>query len=168
MVETVTIFSSPLAQVALVFVLVFTIIFAVLQKSKILGDGKKQIDALVSLSIALLVVSVGYALNIIAGLAPFLAVSLVIILVFMILTGIVHEDKLKLSSGWKTFFTIAAFVAVIVAVLIITDGISYISSFIGGGNSAWLPNIILLAVIGAAIWVAFSGKGGGGGEKKGD
>src|SRR3989338_5371997 len=100
-----TIFSTPLAQMALVFVLVFTIVFAILQKSKILGDGKKQIDALVALSIALLVISVAYALKIISGLAPFLAVGLVIILVFMLLTGMVSKGALELKSGWVTFFT---------------------------------------------------------------
>ena len=150
-----TIFSTPLAQVALVFVLVFTIVFAVLQKSKILGDGKKQIDALVSLSIALLVISVAYALKITSGLAPFLAVGLVIILVFMLLTGMVSKGALELKSGWVTFFTILAFVAVIIAVLFITDAFSFLKSFFGK-NSSWLPNVVLIIVVGAAIWVAFT------------
>ena len=34
------------------FLLVFVLIFAVLQKSKILGEDKKQIDSLIALSIA--------------------------------------------------------------------------------------------------------------------
>ena len=150
-----TIFSTPLAQTALVFVLVFTIIFAVLQKSKILGDGKKQIDALLALSIALLVISVAYALKIISGLAPFLAVSVVIILVFMLLVGMVHKGTLELKPGWVTFFTIAAFVAVVIAVLFISNAFTFLKSFFGT-NYTWLPNVVLILVVGAAIWVAFS------------
>src|SRR3989344_5401509 len=49
-----TLFSSPLGQTVLVFVLVFVGIFAILQKSKVFGDGKKQIDALVAVAIAVL------------------------------------------------------------------------------------------------------------------
>ncbi len=166
MVEDVysTIFSSPLAQTALVFVLVFTIVFAVLQKSQILGKDKKQIDALVSLSIALLVISVGYALKIISGLAPFLAVGLVILLVFMLLVGMVGQKELQLGKGWLAFFSAAAFIAVVLAVLLITDAFSYIKGYFGT-NSTLLPNLILVVVIGAALWVAFSSGGKSGGDK---
>lgn len=149
-----TIFSTPLAQMALVFVLIFTIVFAILQKSKVLGDGKKQIDALVALAIGLLVVSVSYALKIISGLAPFLAVSLVILLVFMLLLGIFHKGQLELKPGWVTFLTILAFVAVVIAVLFVTDAFEFFKGFFGK-NSSWLPNVILIAVVGIAIWVAF-------------
>ena len=31
------------------FALVFTLIFAILQKTKLLGDGKKQVDAIIGL-----------------------------------------------------------------------------------------------------------------------
>ena len=46
-----TIFSSALGQTVLVFILVFTLVFAVLQKSKILGDSRKQTDALIALAV---------------------------------------------------------------------------------------------------------------------
>ena len=45
-----------LTDVLLPFLLIFTIIFAVLQKTKILGEGKKNMNVIVSLVIALLVV----------------------------------------------------------------------------------------------------------------
>jgi hypothetical protein len=46
----VPIFISPFfMDYVLPFVLVFTLVFALLQKTKILGDGKKQIDSLVAL-----------------------------------------------------------------------------------------------------------------------
>ena len=82
-----TIFSSELGQVTLIFVLVFTMVFAVLQKAKVFGDGKKQIDALIGLAVALIVISAGYATDIISQLIPFLAITLVIILIFMVLIG---------------------------------------------------------------------------------
>lgn len=149
-----SIFSGSLGQAVLVFVLIFTLIFAILQKSKILGDGKKQIDALVALSIALLVISVGYAMNLITSMAPFLSVSLVIILVFLLLVGIFSEKELKLSNGVRTFFGILAFVAVVIAVLYITNSFpSILNFFSGSSDSGILGNVVLLIIIALAIWM---------------
>ena len=78
------ILTSALAQTVFVFVLLFALIFGILQKSKLLGDGSKQVNALVSLAISLLVVSVGYALDLITKLIPILAIGLVIILIFLL------------------------------------------------------------------------------------
>jgi len=98
-----TILSTPFVQdLLLPFLLVFTVIFAVLQKSEILGKGKRQVDALVSLSIALIFVSVGRAVDIVTGLVPFLAVSLVVILVFLLLLGSIYkEGEFGLHKGIK-------------------------------------------------------------------
>ena len=53
-----TILSSQLfVEVILPFLLVFAVVFAILQKTKILGEGKKQIDAIVSLVIGLIVIA---------------------------------------------------------------------------------------------------------------
>ena len=64
------------------FLLVFVIIFAILQKSKILGAGKAQIDALVSLVIAIVLIVFPTPRDIIVNLVPWLAVGVVVILVF--------------------------------------------------------------------------------------
>ena len=98
-----TILSHPLfIETILPFLLIFTIVFAVLQKSKIFGDGKKQIDAIVALVFGLLAIAFAQATGIIIQLIPFLAVSLVIILVFMILVGSFGKPGNDLfSETWK-------------------------------------------------------------------
>ena len=46
-----TILSSPLVvEVLLPFLLVFTLVFAVLDRTKLLGEGKRQINAIISLA----------------------------------------------------------------------------------------------------------------------
>ena len=51
-------FVSPFfVEVILPFVLVFTLVFAVLQKTEILGKGKRQIDVLVALAIGLITIA---------------------------------------------------------------------------------------------------------------
>lgn len=154
-----TIFSSPLGQTALVFVLVFTLLFALLQKSKILGDGKKQTDALISLAIALLVISVGYAMEIITTLIPFLAVGLVIALVFLLLWGSFYHGSLETSKGVKIAAGIIALIAVVVAVLYITGTWDYLRDWIVSGNSGAFGNIVLVVIVVVAIIAVMTSSG---------
>ena len=151
-----TIFSSELAQTALVFVLVFTLVYAVLQKSKILGDGKSSADSLVALAVGLIVSTVGAATQIIRKLVPFLGVSLVIILVFLLLVAIFFsEGKFELHPNLLVAFGVIAFIAVVVAVMNITGTWGYIQSFFGAAdNNVWVSNILLLVVVAGAVFFA--------------
>lgn len=165
-----TLFSSPLAQTVLVFVLIFVGVFAVLQKSKIFGEGKKQIDALIALAIALIAASAGYATDFIGQLIPFLAVALVVLMVFLILYGSVHQgEDFKLPKG--VIYTLGAVVAlaVVIAVLYFTPAWAFIADALSGGNgsgSSVLVNaVFVIVVIGVVIGVLAGGKKSNG-EKK--
>lgn len=131
------------------FVLVFVVVFAILQKTKILGDGKKQIDALVALAIALIVVAFGYAVDIIVPLAAFLAVSAIVILVFMILFGMVHKSgELDIGDKLRVVFGIIAAVGVVIAVLIFSGGWNYFYDFlVAKADSALLGNVAFIVII---------------------
>ena len=151
-----TILTSPFfVNYILPFVLVFTVIFALLQKSGILGEGKRQIDALVSLVIALIVISFANATGIILSLIPFLAVSVVIILVFLILYSMVFqgEDKFQLSKPLKIGLGLVVGVAVVVAVLIATGAWDYIlyEWLYAGDSSAIVTNAVFLIIVAAVI-----------------
>src|SRR3989344_1409352 len=92
------------------FLLLKSWTFAVLQKSKILGEGKKQLDALVALSIGLLVIAFAQAVGIILQLVTFLSVALVIVLVFLILVGsLFKEGEFKLENWTKLVIGIIIF-----------------------------------------------------------
>ncbi len=147
-----TILSSPLfVEIILPFMLVFVVIFAILQKTKILGDGKKQIDALVALVIGLIVVSFGYATGIIVSLVPFLAVGTVVILIFMLLYGMafVEKDSFKLPLFVKGIIGILAALGVIIVTLVATGGWDYISEWYNesGSGSFWVTNAIVVALV---------------------
>jgi len=151
-----TILSSPFfVDIILPFILVFTVIFAILQKSEILGKGKRQIDALVSLVIALIVVSYANAVGIITSLMPFLAVSVIVILVFLILYSMVFhgEDKFQLHMGLKIAVGILIGIGVIVAVLFSTGAWDYIKYewLSAGDSSAIFTNILFLVIVIVAI-----------------
>jgi len=160
-----TFLSSPIfVEAILPFLLVFTIVFAILQKSEILGKGKKQIDAITSLVIGLLVISFGQAVGIIVQLIPFLAVSLVILLVFLLLLGSFQkEGKFEIHTSIKVVLTIIISIAVIVAILMITGAWDNISDFIflNAGSGFILNVVFVIIVIGAIVAVIL-----GGGKKK--
>ena len=163
-----TILSHPIfVETVLPFLLVFTIVFAVLQKSKVLGEGKRQVDAIVALVTGLLVISFAQAIGIIVQLIPFLAVSLVIILVFMLLVGSFHKEGDFLGKKTKTALMILVIIAVVIAVLIITNAWEYIYDIIllGGDSNIVINIIFIVVIILAVIFVMVGSKAKSGSDK---
>jgi hypothetical protein len=156
-----TALSSPFfVEVVLPFLLVFVVIFAILQKTHIFGEGKKQIDALVALIVGLIVISFGHATGVIISLIPFLAVTAIIILVFMILYGMMYKEKgFELHKGIKIGVGIAVAIALIVAVLVATGGLWVLIDlfYSSGRGSEIFTNVIFIAIVIAAIAVVLWG-----------
>lgn len=146
------------------FVLVFTLVFAILQKTKVLGEGKKQIDSIIALIIGIILIAFPFARNIVVELMPFLAVSVVILLVFMLLYGFVYGKTDDMHKGIKTALLIIGSLALITVILIITGAWDYIYSMMferEEGKQIWINGLLLVVIAGAIIAVV-SGKGGKG------
>lgn len=166
MVETI--FTNPIfVETVLPFLLMFTLVFAVLQKTEILGKGKKQIDALVALVVGLLFVAFGVATDIVVRMIPILGIALVVILTFMLLVGFTFQGKLELPKGVK--ITLGALIALLVAVsvLFLTGGLDYLLDFVYGNNSGLFMNAVLVVIVlGVIALVVFWKEKGGGGDKE--
>lgn len=149
--------NSIFVETILPFLLVFALVFAVLQKTKILGDGKKQIDAIIALVVGLLIVSFANYVGVIVQLMAFLAVALVIILVFMLLFGALFEPgKFEMAKGLKITFGIIVGLAVIIAVLYYTPAWNYLRNNYWG--TGWGTNILFIILLIAAVAVVLVGK----------
>jgi hypothetical protein len=140
------------------FVLVFTLIFAILEKTKILGDGKKQISAIVGLVIGLMFIAFPFAKNIVVFLMPFLAVSVVILLVFMLLYGFIvgKKDGDVLGKWWKVAFGAILSVAMISVLLMATGYWPLVYSFLfetTTGNQIWINGFLVVVIVGVIIAV---------------
>jgi hypothetical protein len=156
------------SQILLPFLLVFVVIFAILQKSKVLGEGKAQIDALVSMVIGLILITFGYQAGLIVKLMSWLAVGVAVILVFLILYGFVGGD-LKEGKPWmKVVFGILAGLFTLGVVIYVTGFWEiFIGWFSGGGDgSVWMNVLMIVLVLGAVLVAIFSSKprSPGGGE----
>lgn len=158
-----SIFSSPLGQTALLFLLIFTVVFAILQKSKILGEGKKQIDALVALSIGLLVTGVGYVMEFTQKILPFMATVMIIILVFLLLAAMFFKGEIDVDKNVRLAFAAVVLIIVVIAVIVFTGFWDTIKGWFSDGGDV-SSNIILIVVMLAVI--AFAYFGGGKSEKK--
>lgn len=145
------------------FLLVFVLVFAILQKSKILGEEKKQIDALIALAIALILVAVPQPRAYIVDMVPWLAVALVVLLIFMLIYGFVGEidekKGLRLPNWVRTGVLILSIIFVIVLVLYITGAWDKVYSWVAEGDAG--GNILVLSVVGIALWIVLGVKKSG-------
>ena len=144
------------------FVLVFTLIFALLQKIQLLGEDKKQVDALVGLVVGLILNAFPGARSIVVLLMPFLAVSVVLLLTFMLLYGFImgKQDGNVLDSGWKKTFGAILFLALITFFLMITGYWDTVYYFFFGSNYAqvWANIVLIVAIVGAVAAVLWEKK----------
>jgi hypothetical protein len=160
MAATDVIFTNPIfTDFILPFVLVFVLIFGILQKTKIFGEGKKQVDALISLTIGLILIGFPYSRGLVLKLIPFLAVSALILLIYMMLFGFIWGREVNvLTMAVKVVVAIIFSIAFVVYILYITG---YFDTVFKGNNSGALwVNIFLVAVFaGAIVAVVLGDKG---------
>mgnify|MGYP001606877045 CR=1 FL=1 len=160
--ETTILQHWVLTKFILPFLLVFFIVFAVLQKTKLLGDGKKQLDALVSFVIGLIFVGAVFPKLVVGNLILFMTVSLVIVFVILILWGFATGGEAKIESkGMKWLAGIILFVAVVIAVLWATGYAQEVSDLLfsqNWSNTFW-TSVSFIVVIAIALAMILKGSG---------
>lgn len=108
--------------VILPFLLVFTIVFAILEKTKVFGtdeiDGKKyskkNLNAMTAFVIGFLVVASSKLVETITEVSSNVVVLLLLAVFFLLLVGSFFKegDPTHLEGGWKTTFMIVMFLGV--------------------------------------------------------
>jgi hypothetical protein len=170
MVETFL--SHPIVLEAILpFLLVFAVVFAVLQKTEALGKDKKGVDAIVALVIGLIVIAFGKATGIIVNLIPFLAIGLIVIFVFLVLWGFVYKPgEFNTPNGVKWAIGVVVAIFVVIIVLVVTGGWGSITDIIQSGEAnaiiGWVIGIVV--VIGAVLAIILGGGNSNGSKSSGD
>ena len=155
--------SEVLTRFILPFLLVFFIIFAILEKTKLLGEGKKQLNALISFVIGLIFVSVLYPTLVVSNLILFLTIALVSIFVILIIWGFVFgdiKDGFKPETWMKVVLAIVAGIAFIVAIVWATGFADNLGGFLfnqSWSGSFW-TNFSFIIVIAIALALILSQK----------
>jgi len=148
------------------FVLVFTLIFAILQKIQLFGEEKKSVDALIGMVVGLILIAFPSARGIVVLLMPFLAVSAVLLLVFMLLYGFIigKPEGDILAKGWKYTLITILFVALVTFMLMISGYWDQVYYFFFGADSSqvWANLVLIIAIAGAIVAVLFGDRIGSG------
>ena len=137
------------------FLLIWTIVFALLGKTKLLGENK-QVDSIVAFVIAFIFVGALQPKEIVSNLILFLTVALVVMFVALLLWGFVSGGELKadiLGGKMKWVVGIAVIVAVMVALLWATgsDSGAFNLLFRQDWSSAFWTNISFIVVVAIAM-----------------
>ncbi len=148
--------------VVLPFLLVFTVIFGVLEKTKIFGEenGKtrKNINSMVAFSVAFFVIAATQVVSVMQAALPMIMLLLVLVIAFMIVYGsTLSEGKMNLWDNMdkaKKAFTFGLFVAIIAIVLGAMDMLGGIINWIFASVSGpAVSTVILLLVVGIFMWI---------------
>lgn len=158
-------FASPMfIEGILPFLLVFVLVFAILQKTKILGEGKTQIDALIALAIGLISIAVPTTREFIVNMMPWLAFALVVLLVFLLVYGFVAVDSkskegLEVPKWVKGTVLWLGIIMVVVLAIYITGFWPTVKSWFSGEDvlSSVLLIIVIAVVVGMVAKPASSG-----------
>ena len=153
-----------LFDVVLPFLLVFTVVFAMLEKSKVLGteefDGKKytkkNLNAMAAFVISFIVVAAKEIVEIINETVAKAVVVLFFSVLFLMLIGSFHKeekDPIYLQGGWKVVFMIIVFLSIVgifLDAIKTSDGRSWLerfADFTESGSDELAGSIFLLTII---------------------
>ena len=153
-----------LFDVVLPFLLIFAIIFAILEKTLILGkessgEPKKNLNSIVALVVALLFVSANKAVNIITSALPNIALMIVIAMSFLLMLGIFWKteefDFKENESKWYIFFSFVMFIAlalIFMGAYMVSPGVSLLSKLFSSVSGGAMQEIFIgVAVVGVII-----------------
>ena len=150
------------AKFILPFTLVFFVLFAILEKTKVLGDGKHTVNAWVSAIIGLIFVSAVFPKEVIGNLILFLTIAMIVIFVSLLLWGFVSGGDIKLEGGVKKLAGIVLIIAVIIAVFwavglrieFLNDTINYL--FYQSWSGTFWTNVLFIGAIAIALAVVLT------------
>ncbi len=134
------------------FLLIFFIVFAILEKTKLFGEGKKQLNALTAFVIGLIFVGAVSPKLVVENMILFLTVAIVIVFVILIIWGFIFGDEkgFKTADWMKWILGILSGIAVIVAVIFATGLNTQIADFLSKQSQVW-TNVVFVVVIAVAL-----------------
>lgn len=144
--------------VILPFLLVFTLVFAILEKTKILGteklEGKeftkKNLNAIAAFAISFLVIASTKLVAVINQTMSQVVLLLILAICFLLLVGVFFGSKeftLENYPGWTKFFMVLMFIGIVLIFLNALDWLKYILYLIESAGTGWGATILLLIIV---------------------
>ncbi len=153
--------SWGLTDVLLPFMIFFVIIFAILQKTRILGEEKRRFNAIISFAIAMLVV-VPHVLgkyppgadviDIMNEAIPNVSIIVIAVIMLLIIVGVLGGERNWLGGSLSGWFAIAALIIVIWVFGSAAGwwiGLEWFNNFFGSDTIAIVIMVLVFAIV---IW----------------
>jgi H+/Cl- antiporter ClcA len=153
-----------LTQFILPFLLIWIIVFAILRKTKLLGENQ-QIDSLVAFVIGFIFISFLQPKEIVSNLILFLTMALILMFIGLLLWGFISGKEMKeniLSATWAKW---VAGIVIVIAVIIAFIWASGLDSslidllFDQSWSDAFWTNISFIVVVAIALALVLRNKG---------
>lgn len=151
--------------IVLPFLLVFTIMFAILEKTKILGvekvgdnkeSSKKNLNSMVAFVIAFLVIASTQLVATINKVMADIVLLAILGVSFLLLTGVFFTGKeeftLEKHPRWKVFFMVVMFIGIVIIFLNALDWLKFVFAIFVNWQAEWAATIIFLLVILGFMW----------------
>ncbi|MBU2497097.1 MAG: hypothetical protein KJ767_03505 [Nanoarchaeota archaeon] len=138
-------------QIIIPFVLIFAVIFAILEKSKLLGEDKRSVNAIVALVIAMSATGAVMVTGIISTMIPLVVLGIIVLLLFFLMYGLFAGELSSVGPGLKISLGIGAGIAVALIFLYAANLFKYMTGEVIG---MVLLIAIVIAVIGVVVGVS--------------
>ena len=161
--------------VVLPFLLVFTIVFAILEKTKVLGTDeingkqytKKNLNAMTAFVMSFFVVASSKLVEILTQVSAQMVILLMLSVLFLLLVGSFQREgePTFLSGNWRWFFMLIMFVGIIAIFLNAIGWLDEFWDFVSGTGSAGeaVGSIVLIVII--ILFMIYAVRGHVGEEK---
>ncbi|MBL7054259.1 hypothetical protein ISS05_00710 [Candidatus Woesearchaeota archaeon] len=146
-----------LFDILLPFILVFTILFAILEKTKVFGTDdiegkkypKKNLNAIASFAIAFLVVASTKLVGIINEVVANTTLLLLLSILFLLLVGSFFKegDPVYLEGGWKVLFMVIMFIGIILIFLNSLGWLENTWQYFGGTSKGEAIGVVVMIIV---------------------
>ncbi|MCX6749596.1 MAG: hypothetical protein NTW17_02530 [Candidatus Pacearchaeota archaeon] len=102
---------------ALPFLLIFFILFGVLEKTEIFGKGKAKLNALIAFVVGLIFVGAVFPKLVVENLTLFLTIAIVVVFIALLLWGFIVGETPKVPGKLQGLVAGVVIIAVIIALL---------------------------------------------------
>lgn len=137
------------------FLLMFFLVFAILEKTKLLGEDKKQLNALLAFVIGLIFTAAVKPKVMVENLILFMTIAIAIVFVVLLLWGFISggSNGFQIEKWMKWLLWILGGIAVFIAILWVTGVKGSIIDVVFGQDwsGAFWTNFIFIIIIALAL-----------------
>jgi hypothetical protein len=131
------------------FLIIFAVVFGILNKTKILGNNK-GVQSVIGLAVGLLSLQFDYVTEFFGLVFPYAGIGISVLLVALILMGLVTEEN---SSVHRWIFLGVGFIIFLVVIINALSDFSLISGYGFGELGPHLAILVILLVL--VAWTIF-------------